>query len=488
MHRGITVGNKICAKWEDQRRQELHRVRVRNMRPVTDTSEPFALQMDHIRTNYKREQMLEERYSEIDRENRILLKKMSDIMKSNQNTPRGVVQAGPQSLNRDNRKQELLRITRENQHILKRIQQAQPIYNHIQWEAEHKKNSNYLANCSEYPGVFISKSARSPRSELVPLQAEDITNEHVPLTARSGVRQEPLPVIDALGDDVVKNVLKEGRQIGETTYLIEMSTDGRGALSISAYDAVKQTTLDLVVKATQYRQLIRETNGDHSLISQRLRITKSELGQRLTLDDGETAAMASMPASAREARAPVAASLPTAGQSARGPQSSPLTARVEGGRASKAAEGVRDRTAAYLQAQQPPKAPSPPAVSPGRSPPPLRGSPSARETPQQEAAETSQTGQAASSAAPKKSGRSAAGDGKPRRPAPEEELDADGLVAANNAEGEDSDHVLSLAGTVGSAGFPPGSAGSAWTCEVDFNSGGDPQVRLRGFTPDDAKL
>lgn len=38
----------------------------------------------------------------------------------------------------DHRKKELLRITNENQAILKRIQGAQPMYNHVQWEESHK--------------------------------------------------------------------------------------------------------------------------------------------------------------------------------------------------------------------------------------------------------------------------------------------------------------------------------------------------------------
>merc|ERR1740130_360669 len=183
---------------------------------------------------------------------------MSDIMKP-QMTPRTLEQqqaAGPQSLNRDFRRKELLRITRENQHILKRIQQAQPALNHIQWEAEHRSNQRYLANCSEYtPRAFISRRELTPRSELLPLQAEDM-NEHVPLTARSGAPQEPLAAIGVAGEPgyeegSVKFVLKEDRQIGVSNYLVEMCTDGR-ALSISAHK-VGALSLELVVKEQLHR-------------------------------------------------------------------------------------------------------------------------------------------------------------------------------------------------------------------------------------------
>merc|ERR1719163_2042220 len=119
--------------------------------------------------------MLEERYSEIDRENRILLEKMSTIMRDKTvSSPPPPIQErrerGPVSLNRDYRKKELLRITKENQAILKRIQQAQPIYNHVQWEGDHRRQKGYLQNCCEYP--LVLKKRTPPSSELVRLGEE----------------------------------------------------------------------------------------------------------------------------------------------------------------------------------------------------------------------------------------------------------------------------------------------------------------------------
>jgi hypothetical protein len=43
-------------------------------------------------------------------------------------------QVAKPSLNRDQRKKELLRITLENQAILKRLQEKQPTYSVTQWE------------------------------------------------------------------------------------------------------------------------------------------------------------------------------------------------------------------------------------------------------------------------------------------------------------------------------------------------------------------
>jgi hypothetical protein len=55
--------------------------------------------------------MFTERYTEIERENRILLEKMTHIMQKKNDSAHG---GGSRSLNRDVRKKELLRITMEN--------------------------------------------------------------------------------------------------------------------------------------------------------------------------------------------------------------------------------------------------------------------------------------------------------------------------------------------------------------------------------------
>lgn len=57
------MGNRLCEKRNEQRRQELHREKLRTMKPSIDTEEPKCLRLDHIRNNLKREQLLEERYT-----------------------------------------------------------------------------------------------------------------------------------------------------------------------------------------------------------------------------------------------------------------------------------------------------------------------------------------------------------------------------------------------------------------------------------------
>lgn len=284
MHRAIPVGNKLCAERNRQRQQELHRQRLKAMKPQVDTSEPGVVHLAHLQNNLKREQLLEERYFEIDRENKILLQKMSDIMKHNSYTNERA-KSGPPSLNRDLRKMELNRITQENQAILKRIQKAQPIYNHVEWEDSYRKNEAYLKNVCEYPPTPSTRGsmrstgglATRPMSKPGAMEGEDFrTSSARSSSGRGGPgATSGTPQNSRAGEDP-RYVLKEGKKIGATYYLIEMVTDGRD-LAISAYDGDKQRTLELVVNEKNHRRLFREAEGDYNLIAERLRVEGDQL-------------------------------------------------------------------------------------------------------------------------------------------------------------------------------------------------------------------
>ena len=100
----------------------------------------------------KKEQLLEERYAEIERDNRLLLEKMSFIMRHSSYDDNKNQYA--HSLNREQRKRELQRITRENQNILTRIQAAEPTYDHLAWVQHEKQHDEYLKNICELPVVI----------------------------------------------------------------------------------------------------------------------------------------------------------------------------------------------------------------------------------------------------------------------------------------------------------------------------------------------
>jgi len=236
------------------------------VKPATDMTLPLTATMDHIRNNLKKEQLLEGRYMEIDRENRILLRKMSDMMKKPNPYSKDGDSNKPTSMNKDGRKQALLQMTKDNQRLLKSIQDVQPVYSVQKWEAHYKNSGELLRNCCTYP--VITRLPRNKSSPSILMRME---------TAGGDGTAPAMGAADPAAEDV-KYVLKEGKRIGETYFLVEMSTDGR-TLNISAYDGDTQTSLELVVGEKNHRQLYREAQGDYSLIANRLRVE----GDRLKL-------------------------------------------------------------------------------------------------------------------------------------------------------------------------------------------------------------
>lgn len=277
MYRAIPVGNKACAERVRQRNDEMLKNRIKTMKPQIDNAVPSVAFLDHVRNNLKREQMLEERYHLIDRDNRILLMKMSDIMR---HTTHGSVErskSSPVSLTRDARKAQLNRITQENGSLLKRIQQVQPVYNVVSWEDDYRKSFAYFKNSAEYPPVLKRGGLSKSMSSLAPIPKDDVprmTQTFAP--GEAGAMDPPT--------HEMRYVVKEGRRIGPQYYLLEMATDGR-ILAISAYNEEKQTALELVVNEKNHRRLYRDFGGDYSRIAQRLSIE----GGLLCLDmaDGE---------------------------------------------------------------------------------------------------------------------------------------------------------------------------------------------------------
>ena len=65
------------------------------------------------------------------------------------------------SLNRDQRKKELLKITIENQQILKRLQDKPSTYSVTRWEEEYKKKEQLINSICEYPFILDQSYART---------------------------------------------------------------------------------------------------------------------------------------------------------------------------------------------------------------------------------------------------------------------------------------------------------------------------------------
>ncbi len=90
------------------------------------------------------------------------------------------------------RRLELQRVTQENQRLLKRIQETEPCYNHLEWEEEARKREVIMANMSEFseanmkvplPSVSTKKFSSSKtgrnRIELDPIDREQTRSDSV---------------------------------------------------------------------------------------------------------------------------------------------------------------------------------------------------------------------------------------------------------------------------------------------------------------------
>lgn len=139
--------NPIITRQWTMHCMKMHNKKIRSVKASIDNKPPKP--MRHLRRNLKREQMREERYSAIERENRILLQKMAAILRTNK-TMDTINSYKARSLNRASRRRELIRITQENQGILRRIQASEPTYNHLAWEEERRAMEKRMDNISAY--------------------------------------------------------------------------------------------------------------------------------------------------------------------------------------------------------------------------------------------------------------------------------------------------------------------------------------------------
>ena len=152
----MPIGNKQCHARFVQRKLAQHKKKLQDMKCSIDNKEPKRHL--HLRKNLKKEQLMEERYAEIERDNRLLLEKMSYIMRHSSLRQDNDSQQYAHSLNREQRKRELQRITRENQNILGRIQAAEPTYDHLAWAEHEKQHEEYMKNICELLLVINSTS------------------------------------------------------------------------------------------------------------------------------------------------------------------------------------------------------------------------------------------------------------------------------------------------------------------------------------------
>ncbi|XP_075446573.1 uncharacterized protein CFAP97D2 [Ascaphus truei] len=167
MHRSyqptLPCGNKyLQLKW-DKTYYDEHKKKVQTAKPMVDTNSPQTYV--HLNLKLKKLKLEEERLSVIERDNHLLLEKMSTIMRTkgridNKNDYEA------KSLNKEKREQELLRVYRENQTILDRISKCEPQYRVEKWHEDWVKAEKYMDSIARYPrGWYLIRQGKMSKEK-----------------------------------------------------------------------------------------------------------------------------------------------------------------------------------------------------------------------------------------------------------------------------------------------------------------------------------
>jgi len=217
-------------KWAKHRLQ-LHHRRLQEMRSTIDNKPPQR--HIHLEQKLKKQQMEEERYSQIERDNYLLLDKMSYIMTHPQLLDEkymGAPVTFGKSLNKDFRKRELMRITEENLQVLRRIQHKEPVYNRLEWEEKARRDMAYLKNCSEYPVVLPSRVKQPwPRDDLTPQRRSRIGVDDGSFHSHAGFQPAAGPVRIRQGNNDRDDVLGADVALAEERAALQSRGSGRGS-------------------------------------------------------------------------------------------------------------------------------------------------------------------------------------------------------------------------------------------------------------------
>ena len=128
-----------------------------------DNKAPKTIGMSHLIVNAKRDKKMEERFDQIEKQNKILLEKMTKIMKSKVfSFPQT---SGPRSLNLQTRRRKMMLVNHDNRLLLERINNVQPLYDRRIWKKDDKRNRHIVKNLSKfYPDEnFLPRSQSSEK-------------------------------------------------------------------------------------------------------------------------------------------------------------------------------------------------------------------------------------------------------------------------------------------------------------------------------------
>ena len=161
-----------------------------------------------------------DRFTQIERENRMLLEKMTLIM-AQRPCSAAPARAPRRSLNKEARKQQLLQITMQNQAIFKRLQDKQSSYNVAQWESEHRVRIKRAKNISEFPYSLRASSRSLNSSAALRDRPGSVPGFDSSFSQRDRSLRKPAAIRQAEKLDENRVMLyRKGKQLGPAGYFI----------------------------------------------------------------------------------------------------------------------------------------------------------------------------------------------------------------------------------------------------------------------------
>jgi hypothetical protein len=156
MNRASASPSKLLKKKWDDRNLEIHHKKISNVRSNLRTGSTKCQSTSRI--NNKKFQQQEgnfhlDRYTQIEKDNRVLLERMTSINKSRSVATLPFTQRA-RSMNdakQRKRKRDLVEITINNYRLLRRLQQSKSVYSANRFENDRREQERRLKQMCEFP-------------------------------------------------------------------------------------------------------------------------------------------------------------------------------------------------------------------------------------------------------------------------------------------------------------------------------------------------
>ncbi|KAI9207107.1 KIAA1430-like protein-domain-containing protein [Polychytrium aggregatum] len=152
-----TCSRILELKW-DRDLRKLHKDKLKKVQHTVDNAEPKLYL--HLHLKLKKLQKEQDRMAEIERNNLILVDRMSHVW-SDQSRKKLLERPNySHSLNSYSRKQREKKIKAQNSVMAKRLEKKEPHLDHLRWDADRRRHLGYLDSISSYPNSYEFEKRR----------------------------------------------------------------------------------------------------------------------------------------------------------------------------------------------------------------------------------------------------------------------------------------------------------------------------------------